>query len=301
MTVYVIEDEGDERKFYENYTNHLREQSKLAFSIHGFTDEDKTQIEDALQELLTAEVIDLAHERLRARGVTDEHLNATRSDSRPTLRELPLPERDRRILEAKVRQLARQMMPSHEVVGTQISTGPPPPTQLLEHRPIEPILRVSHALGSGGPDYPCICIVGGGERPPGYYTVELNHPVPASPSPYTFWYFADNVEDAIQLVVEQNVYGPDEIQVGLATETDWAKQLTAWHPCNTKIASTYAEGPGAEIRYMKLYRGCPYPDPAIIFRKPALFGVWIDLAFWIPGDLWAHFGGTRITVTWWRD
>jgi hypothetical protein len=104
MTLRVID---DEKELYREYRNFLREQSKIAISIYDVSDEDKLQIENALQELLTAEVIKQAHDELRARGVSDEFLDER--DLRSSLDELPLPERDRRILEAKVRQLARRM------------------------------------------------------------------------------------------------------------------------------------------------------------------------------------------------
>jgi hypothetical protein len=104
MTLRVID---DEKELYREYRNFLREQSKIAISIYDVSDEDKLQIENALQELLTAEVIKQAHDELRARGVRDEFLDER--DLRSSLDELPLPERDRRILEAKVRQLARRM------------------------------------------------------------------------------------------------------------------------------------------------------------------------------------------------
>ena len=119
MTVHVIEGERD---LYEKYTNQLREQTKVEILVHGVPDEDKPQIKDALQELLTAEVIDLAHEKLRARGVSDELLKESRRDLRPSPRELPLPEKDRTVLEAKVRRLARQMMSPQDRGGPEAGT-----------------------------------------------------------------------------------------------------------------------------------------------------------------------------------
>jgi hypothetical protein len=52
MTLRVID---DEKELYREYRNFLREQSKIAISIYDVSDEDKLQIENALQELLTAE------------------------------------------------------------------------------------------------------------------------------------------------------------------------------------------------------------------------------------------------------
>jgi hypothetical protein len=124
MTIHVIEDERD---FYEKATNHLREQTKLKFAIqiHSVPDEDQPQIKDALQELLSAEVLNLEQEKLRARGVSDDFLKA--SDLRPTLEELPLPEKDRTLLEAKVRRAARQFVSRQAEGGPEAGTEHPPP------------------------------------------------------------------------------------------------------------------------------------------------------------------------------
>jgi hypothetical protein len=132
MTFHEIEDERD---LYEKYTNHLRELTKLEISIHGASDEEKTQIKDTLQELLTTEVIDRAHEKLRAGGVRDELLKHSRRDLRRTLKGLPLPEKDQRIVEAKVRRLARQMTPSSKVLGPEASAGPPLEPPMLRASP----------------------------------------------------------------------------------------------------------------------------------------------------------------------
>src|SRR5687768_13805585 len=104
MNLHIID---DEKEVYKEYKNILREQSKIAISIYEIPDEDKNQIENALQELLVAQVIRQTYDELRARGVSDEFLDD--SDLRSSLTELPLPERDRKILEAKVRQLARRL------------------------------------------------------------------------------------------------------------------------------------------------------------------------------------------------
>ena|SRR5215213_4984171 len=96
-TFHVIEGERD---FYEKYMNHLREQTKPEVFIYNVPDEDKIKYEDAIQELLTAEVINLTHEKLRARGVSDQLLLSARRDLRSALRELPMPEQDHRLLDS---------------------------------------------------------------------------------------------------------------------------------------------------------------------------------------------------------
>jgi hypothetical protein len=145
--LYVIE---NEREFYEKYTNHLREQTNLEVFIDNVPDEDETKIKEAVRELLVAEVVKLAHEKFRTSGVSDELLKDSRKDLRTTLRELPLPEKDQRIVEAKVRRLAREPSPSPEAVGREIGAEPPSPTQLLEHRYLEPDVQASHSW-SGQP------------------------------------------------------------------------------------------------------------------------------------------------------
>ncbi len=97
----------DDKELYNQYRESLRERSRIAISIQGVTDEHRIQIENALQELLTAEVIKLAHDDLRARGIRDDFLDER--GLRSSLEGVPLAERDRTILESKVRRLARQM------------------------------------------------------------------------------------------------------------------------------------------------------------------------------------------------
>jgi hypothetical protein len=331
MTSHAIEDERD---FYEKYTHHLREQVKPEVLLHGIPDEEKPQIKDAIQELFAAEVINLAHEELRARGVRDELLLNARGALRLTLKNLPLPEKDHTILEAKVRQLARQTRTSPAVVAPEISTGPPSPAQFLEHRSLEPILQFSHDLQpsdvihedpvfnqpiepSGHPIEPsghddpgkhhphgthqphdtaspsCVCAWVGGMPGPSFFS---SVPLPHSGG-YNALYLPPGGESVLKVYVEHGVYGRDEMQVGLANETKWAKQIISWHPCSGKLASSYAEK-GDGIRYMRLEnRGC-YAPYTIVFRKPKFLGLWVDVAHWDPKQFWHYLGGKRTTFVW---
>jgi hypothetical protein len=166
MSFHVIQDERD---VYETYMNHLREQTKLKFAIHGVPDEDQPQIKDALQELLTAEVINLEHENLRGRGVSDEFLNA--NDLRTTLKELPLPEKERTVLEAKIRRVATQLTARQAGGSPEAGTERPPPAQ--------PLVQFSHAWQSHDTmDDTCICA----STFPGTYN-SLSDVIPFPPYP----------------------------------------------------------------------------------------------------------------------
>jgi hypothetical protein len=387
MTVHVIEGERD---LYEKYTNHLREQTNLEVFIDNVPDEDETKIKGAVRELLVAEVIELAHKRLRASGVSDELLKNSRKDLRTSLRGLPLPEKDQGILEEKVRRLGREMSTSPEAVEPETRVEPPLPSsrmQLLEHRSPEPIVQASHSWlpqdiikedqgwypdektsdtykgwwdpdektsdtlkerrdpdektsdthkGWWDPDEktsdtlkerrdpdektdptsrkpdpgsPCICI---SDLPPGMFQSlhEIN-PLPAprmGKNSVTIALFlrgpmGHGSGDTVRFEVEPNVYPPEEIQVGLSTLTGWARQIISWSVCKGKLASTYAKGPGDDIRYMRLdrYAGIGGCDGAhtIIFRKPtAPLGIWIDAHNLDLEAFWEVFGGTRITCKW---
>jgi hypothetical protein len=304
MSIHVIQDERD---FYEKSLNHLREQTKLTFAIHGVPEEDKTQIKDALQERLTAEVINLEHEKLRARGVSDEFLDA--SDLRSTLKELPLPEKERTVLEAKIHRVARRITSRQAEGGPEAGTERPPPTQLLEQRSLEPIVHFSHVWQS--PDTmadTCIC---GGTGYPGTYN-SLSDLIPFPPWPpdrknIVFIVYMKGLPSAngIYMRVEPFSSRREEMEVGLASEVESHREIRAWHLCKGKVASVQQPSPSPTPKYMRLQIGCDGPH-TLMFSD----GFW-NFSYFDAEQFWDVFGGKRLTFywveggftlpTWWRS
>jgi hypothetical protein len=231
MSIHIIQDERD---FYEKYMNYLRVQTKLKVSIHGVPDEDKTQIKDTLQDLLTAEVINLEHEKSRARGVSDEILDA--SDLLPTLKELPLPEKERTVLEAKVHRVARQITSRQAGRSPEAGTERAPPALLLDQRSLGPIVQFSHTWQSHTTMADtCICAASGY---PGTDN-SLSDLIPFPPYPPGRNYLIVSVflkglpwSNAIFLRVEPFSSRPGEMEVGLASEVQWHRKIRAWHLCH---------------------------------------------------------------------
>jgi Ricin-type beta-trefoil lectin domain-like len=291
MSIHIIQDERD---FYEKYTNYLRVQTKLKVSIHGVPDEDKTQIKDTLQDLLTAEVINLEHEKSRARGVSDEILDA--SDLLPTLKELPLPEKERTVLEAKIHRVARQITSRQAGRSPEAGTERAPPALLLDQRSLGPIVQFSHTWQSHTTMADtCICAASGY---PGTDN-SLSDLIPFPPYPPGRNYLIVSVflkglpwSNAIFLRVEPFSSRPGEMEVGLASEVQWHRKIRAWHLCHEKVASVQQPHPSNTPKYMRLQSGC-YGPHTLVFSD----GFW-NFAHFDDSPFWSVFGGKRLTFYW---
>ena len=316
MPLNIIE---DEKQFYREYIKQLREQTKVAISIHGISDEHRIEIENGLREFLAAEVIKQAHDELRARGVSEEFLD--KGDFRSSLKGLPLPEKDRRILEAKVRQLALRMRLPRDG-GDGGGNGPDPGDGVEPPRRAwrPPSGTISQTLG----DESCICVAPRGnpgflENPPGHEnSLSGVNPLPALPAGKDFmnifvllWGWTPTLFSgpyygpvgALLLRVEPGApfgIGPSQMQVGLASEVQWAKEIFAWNLCEGKLASVQQNGPNSTPRFMLLTNECHGAD-TIVFAKPQLGGVWGDVANFEVTLFWTVFGGRRLTFTWKLD
>ena len=302
---------GSEQELYRFYTNQLREQSRIAISISDTSDEDRIQIENGLQEMLTAEVIKLAHDELRARGVSNEFLDER--GFRSSLEGLPLPGRDHSILEAKVRQLARSMMLPRDGGDGGIDGGDgEDPGDGPQRRPHKrpswgTIKQASHQSG-----HVCICMTTG--IPGTTQSLSGVNPLPSPPpgqnSVTIAVFLSVNTVfgrqfsgDSLRLVVEPGAQfgvGPGQMLVGLATTVNWAKEIYAWNLCRGKLASVHQSGPNTTPTFMLLTRGCDGAD-TIIFTKPQTFGVWADVGNFDFTLFWTVFGGRRLTFTWITD
>src|SRR6266498_3843623 len=248
MTLDIIE---REQELYRLYTNQLREQSRIAISISDAPDQDRLQIENGIQELFTAEAIKLAHDELRARGVSNDFLDE--SGLRSSLEELPLPGRDHSILEAKIRQLARRMMLPMDGLDGGIDEGDGEDPGEGRRPPKKPatgtIKQASHQSG-----HTCICMATG--IPGTTQSLSNLNPLPSPAAGQTsitiaVLLFVNTVigpqfsHDALRLVVEPGGpfgIGPSQMLVGLASAVSWAKEIYAWNLCLGKLASVHQNG-----------------------------------------------------------
>ena len=229
MPIQIIQ---DERQIYEGYTSALQEQSKLAIFVDGASDREEIVIRNGIQELFTAEVIKLAHNDLRMNGVPEEYLDESRL--RSSLEGLPLPERDLRILEAKVRHLAMQLRPIQDGGDGMIDGGDgedEPRRPPLGRSTMGIIKQASHNSG-----HVCICMTN--QAPGTTLSLSALNPLPPPTSGSNFILLAiklfvfnvlsgmtfsgDNLKLQVDLGAPFGI-ASNEMQVGLASQVNWAK------------------------------------------------------------------------------
>lgn len=279
---------------YRNYARLLGEHTRLYFSISGVEDNDRQLIENALQELFSAEITRQAQDELRARGLVDELFEE--GTLRTSLEGVPLSGRDQIIWEAKVRQLAQIMrMPRNGGDGG----FPDPP----EKGPTQPPKKQASSVSGNV----CICLatsIPGTEQ-----NLVSFSPLPLGIYTTTIFLFVNNIfgrafsGDTLKLTVEPGApfgIGPNEMKVGLASRTNWAKEIYAWNLCKGKLASVHQSGPSGVANYMLLTRGCNGAD-TIVFTKPQFGGVWADVANVSGSGFWPVFEGRQLTFTWLTD
>jgi hypothetical protein len=91
----------------------------------------------------------------------------------------------------------------------------------------------------------------------------------------------------------------NETVIGLANETDWAKEIWFDNLCSGRTGSLFVSGFDLEPRRTRLSpAGCYSGTDTIVFRKPGFFGIWEDIGHWQPSEFWKMFGGTRGDYTW---
>jgi hypothetical protein len=91
----------------------------------------------------------------------------------------------------------------------------------------------------------------------------------------------------------------DQVLVGLANATDWAKEIWALNLCSGRLGSVYQEGPNSTPRRTLLSApSCREGADTIVFRKPGFWGIWHDVGHFPPELFWRAFGGTVADFTW---
>jgi len=304
MPLTVVE---SDKAFFSEYTKSLVERSKIPISTYVEDARPDREIENALQELFTAEVVKIGHDAVRARGVSPDLLDET--DLRSSLDGVSLPGEDRRILEAKIRLLAGQMMlPQREPNGGFEPPEPGDGTTPPHAATTGVIKQASHTVG-----HTCICMASG---VPGItQSLSAINPLPSPPAGQTAvtiavgllaWSIYQSkfvVTDWLRLVVEDGAaygIGPNRMHVGLASEVNWAKNIHAWSLCQGTLVVVYQGQKNSVANYMGFDRGCNGAD-TIVFSKPKTLGAWWDIANFDITDFWTVFGGKRLTFTWVSD
>jgi hypothetical protein len=195
---------ANDKEFYGEYTNTLRESAKIPVSVYSDSAGRQPRIEGALQEFFASEVVKLGHDALRAGGVSSDLLDE--SDLRSSLEGVPLPPEDQRILEAKLRLFAGQVM----LPNTDGGGGPEPPedsadgTQSPRHRVGTGVIK--QAVHNSGDT--CICMATG--IPGDVQSLTSLKPLPSPPpgQPLTIAVFLFHpgfiltISDVLNLLVE---------------------------------------------------------------------------------------------------
>jgi hypothetical protein len=310
LTVSVVR---DDRELYAEYARLLGDQAQLPITVkegEGLSDRDMGQIEGALRELLAAELVRQGHDQLRANGVSEEFLDER--DLPSSLDGVPLPERDQRILEAKVRQLSRRMRQPQDgngggLDGPDGGDGAEEPPRRRPGRGWGSIMQASHA-----PGHVCICMATG--IPGTTQSLSSVNPLPPPPPGTNVVTIAvallvNNIAgptfsgDTLRLTVEPGTpfgIGSGQMHVGLASAVNWAKEIYAWNLCRGRLATLHQPGPSTTPTFMTLTRACDGAD-TIVFRKPQFGGVWADVGNFDFTLFWTVFGGRRLTFTWLTD
>jgi hypothetical protein len=93
--------------------------------------------------------------------------------------------------------------------------------------------------------------------------------------------------------------GPNEVLIGLANNTPWAKEIWAYNYCVGRQVSVVTDGNTRAYNYMRLQKGqCREGTHAIVFRKPGFLGWWFDIGHIELSRFWEFFGGNICKFTW---
>jgi hypothetical protein len=96
--------------------------------------------------------------------------------------------------------------------------------------------------------------------------------------------------------------GPNQMLLGLANRTDWAKEVWGFNICTGLLGSVFQGGRNPIARTMVLEKGfCREGADTIVFRKPGFLGIWYFVGHFDPSSFWEAFGGTVAMFEWFDD
>lgn len=91
----------------------------------------------------------------------------------------------------------------------------------------------------------------------------------------------------------------NQVLVGLASGTSWAKEIWVQNYCSGRIGSVFQSGTNAiPNRIMLDSPACFSGADTIVFRKPGFLGIWHDVGYFGTTEFWPAFGGTVADFTW---
>jgi hypothetical protein len=89
------------------------------------------------------------------------------------------------------------------------------------------------------------------------------------------------------------------VVLGLANQTDWAKEIWAQNFCSGRVASVFQSGTNTTPNRIRLdVAVCWSGADTVVFRKPGALGFWHDVGHFGAPAFWQAFGGTVADFTW---
>jgi hypothetical protein len=123
----------------------------------------------------------------------------------------------------------------------------------------------------------------------------------AGPLPHEYNYVYS--EDIIRIRVEEDPsLSGCQMQVGLASEVNWEKEIVGWHLCNGQVSSVTTKDANKGPNYMLLDKAvCDVGAATIILRKAKFLGFMTSMYLLDLKTIWPYFGGKKVTFTWAQD
>jgi len=90
-----------------------------------------------------------------------------------------------------------------------------------------------------------------------------------------------------------------DVQVGLATAVNWAKQIVAWTVCPPQHHQYVRRDSKGVADWMAVSRSDNLN--ALVFRKPRIFGIWFDMFYFDMPEFIDVLGGRYARFTWYFD
>jgi hypothetical protein len=119
------------------------------------------------------------------------------------------------------------------------------------------------------------------------------------PHEYNYRYSEDNIRIRVE---EDPSLSGCQMQVGLASEVNWEKEIVGWHLCNGQVSSVTTKDANKGPNYMLLDKEvCDVGAATIILRKAKFLGVMTSMYVLDLTTIWPYFGGKKVTFTWAQD
>jgi hypothetical protein len=159
------------------------------------------------------------------------------------------------------------------------------------------VIAIVQPLHSSGED---LCVFAVGSEPASEYPIIDPRSV-AGPLPHV--YALGFYEDILRMRVEedQSLTGC-QMQVGLASQVSWAKEIVGWHMCNGQVSSVGTSDSNTGPNFLLLTRPEGYNGVhTLLFKKAKVFAVMTGMYILDIKTFWPFLGGKKVTFTWISD